>query len=63
MSLILVILLFGLMIFLHELGHFIVAKLCGVKVEQFTIGFGPAIFKKTGKLSIFLSVFLEIFFD
>ena len=47
MSLILVILLFGLMIFLHELGHFIVAKLCGVKVEQFTIGFGPAIFKKT----------------
>lgn len=46
MTIVLVILLFGLMIFLHELGHFIVAKLSGVKVEQFTIGFGPAIFKK-----------------
>ncbi|MBR4304923.1 MAG: site-2 protease family protein [Clostridia bacterium] len=46
MSLILVIILFSLLIFVHELGHFIVSKLCGVKVEQFTIGFGPAIFKK-----------------
>lgn len=46
MSLILVILLFGLLIFVHELGHFITSKLSGVKVEQFTIGFGPAIFKK-----------------
>lgn len=46
MTIVLVILLFGLLIFVHELGHFIVAKLCGVKVEQFTIGFGPAILKK-----------------
>ena len=46
MTIVLVILLFGLLIFVHELGHFVVAKLCGVKVEQFTIGFGPAIFKK-----------------
>ena len=46
MSLILVILLFSLLIFVHELGHFITAKICGVKVQQFTIGFGPAIFKK-----------------
>ena len=46
MSLILVIVLFSLLIFVHELGHFITSKLCGVKVEQFTIGFGPAIFKK-----------------
>ncbi len=46
MSLILVILLFGLLIFVHELGHFITSKLSGVKVEQFTVGFGPAIFKK-----------------
>ena len=46
MSLILVILMFGLLIFVHELGHFITSKLSGVKVEQFTIGFGPAIFKK-----------------
>ena len=46
MTVVLVILLFGLLIFVHELGHFVVAKLCGVKIEQFTIGFGPAIFKK-----------------
>lgn len=33
----------GLMIFVHELGHFLVAKWCGVKVDVFSIGFGPAI--------------------
>ncbi len=40
------ILLFGALVFFHELGHFTVAKLCGVFVERFAIGFGPAIFKK-----------------
>ena len=33
----------GLMIFIHELGHFLVAKWCDVQVETFSIGFGPAI--------------------
>ncbi len=46
MSYIIAILVFGLLIFVHELGHFIVAKLSGITVLQFTIGFGPAIFKK-----------------
>ncbi len=41
------ILLFGALVFIHELGHFTVAKLCNVYVERFAIGFGPAIFKKT----------------
>ena len=40
------ILLFGLMIALHELGHFAVAKACKVRVDEFSIGMGPAIFKK-----------------
>lgn len=40
------ILIFGLIIFIHEFGHFTAAKLCGVKVDQFAIGMGPAIFKK-----------------
>ncbi len=40
------ILVFGLIIFIHEFGHFTAAKLCGVKVDQFAIGMGPAIFKK-----------------
>ena len=46
MSYILAIIVFGLLIFVHELGHFLVAKLSGITVLQFTIGFGPAIFKK-----------------
>lgn len=40
------ILFFGLIIGLHELGHFISAKLFGVKVNEFSLGMGPAIFKK-----------------
>ena len=46
MSYIIAILVFGLLIFVHELDHFVVAKLSGITVLQFTIGFGPAIFKK-----------------
>ena len=46
MTYLLAILVFGLLIFVHELGHFLVAKLSGIAVLQFTIGFGPAIWKK-----------------
>lgn len=45
-GIIIAILIFGLIIFIHELGHFTAAKLCGVKVNQFAIGMGPAIIKK-----------------
>jgi len=45
MSWILAIIGFGVLIFIHELGHFVFAKLVGVKVETFSIGFGPSIFK------------------
>src|SRR5262245_49431786 len=31
----------GLVVFVHELGHFLVAKRCGVRVETFSLGFGP----------------------
>ncbi len=40
------ILVFCLMIVSHEFGHFITAKACGVKVEEFSVGMGPAIWKK-----------------
>ena len=43
MTLILTILAFGLMIFVHELGHFLMAKAFGVGIEQFSIGFGKPI--------------------
>ena len=39
--------LFGITIFVHEWGHFIVARKCGLKVEAFAIGMGPALIKKT----------------
>ncbi len=42
----LAILFFGLIISLHEFGHFITAKLFKVRVNEFSIGMGPALFKK-----------------
>ncbi|MBQ7392514.1 MAG: RIP metalloprotease RseP [Clostridia bacterium] len=45
------ILIFGLLIFIHELGHFIVARLCGVKVLEFAIGMGPKLISWKGKKS------------
>ncbi len=38
--------LFGITIFVHEFGHFIVARKCGLVVETFSIGMGPALWKK-----------------
>jgi regulator of sigma E protease len=40
------ILVFGLVIFVHELGHFIAAKAVGVYAPRFSIGFGPALFRR-----------------
>ena len=53
MYIILAILVFGLLIATHELGHFIVAKLCGVKVLEYSIGMGPAIWKRQGKETLY----------
>lgn len=44
-----IIFLLGFLIFIHEAGHFTVAKLCKVKVNEFAIGFGPTIWKKQTK--------------
>ncbi|MFV0351121.1 MAG: RIP metalloprotease RseP [Oscillospiraceae bacterium] len=38
-------LIFGAVVLVHELGHFIVAKLCRIKVNEFSIGMGPALLK------------------
>lgn len=46
MTIIYAILIFCVLIFVHEFGHFIAAKACGVKVNEFSIGMGPAFFKK-----------------
>ena len=46
MGVVLAILLFSLLIFFHELGHFVAAKKFGVQVNEFALFMGPAIFKK-----------------
>ncbi|MBR2021991.1 MAG: site-2 protease family protein [Clostridia bacterium] len=43
------ILMFGVLIFIHEFGHFIAAKKCGVGIYEFAIGMGPKIFSRVGK--------------
>ena len=44
MFIILAILAFGILIFVHEMGHFIAAKCCGVNVLEFSMGMGPRLF-------------------
>lgn len=44
-----VVFLLGFLIFIHEGGHFLAARFFKVKVEAFSIGFGPKIFSKKGK--------------
>ncbi|MDO4744968.1 MAG: RIP metalloprotease RseP [Bacillota bacterium] len=46
MTLIYAVIIFCLLIFVHEFGHFITAKMCGIKVNEFAIGMGPAFFKR-----------------
>ena len=48
-TIVLVILIFGTLVFIHELGHFLVAKFSGVIVEEFAFGFGPKLFGKKWK--------------
>ena len=45
--LLIAILLFGLLVAIHEFGHFTVAKLSGIRVEEFAVGMGPALFSFT----------------
>ena len=49
MAVVIAILVFCAIIFIHEFGHFIAAKLCGIYVKEFALGMGPAVFRKQGK--------------
>ena len=42
-------LVFSVVIAIHEFGHFTVAKLCGIQVNEFSIGMGPLLWKKNHK--------------
>ncbi|MEI8355034.1 MAG: RIP metalloprotease RseP, partial [Deltaproteobacteria bacterium] len=58
LSIISAIVILGVLIFVHELGHFIFAKLFKVGVEKFSLGFGPKILgKKIGETEYLLSAF------
>ena len=48
---VLCVLLFSLSIAIHEFGHFIAALKLGYRVERFSIGFGPAIWKRRIRVS------------
>lgn len=48
-----IIFLLGFLVFIHEGGHFLAARLFKVKVEEFSIGFGPKIFTKKGKETVY----------
>ncbi len=52
-SILVTIVVFGILIFIHEAGHFFVAKACKVKVNEFSLGMGPAIFKKRFKDTLY----------
>lgn len=52
-NIVVTVLVFGLLILSHELGHFIMAVWAKVKVHEFSIGMGPALFKREGKLCRF----------
>lgn len=53
LNIIWVILAFSILVIIHEFGHFILAKLNGVKVEEFAIGMGPKLFGVRGKETLY----------
>ena len=46
-----IIFLLGFLVLIHESGHFFIARLCKVRVNEFAIGFGPTIWSKQGKIT------------
>jgi regulator of sigma E protease len=57
-AVVMVALLFGLTVFVHEFGHFLAARWCGLVVDTFSLGFGPALWKRryrgvTYKIGVF----------
>ena len=58
MDYLIVFLMFGFLIFIHELGHFIAAKLSGIPIERFSIGIGPKLWSfRKGQTEYYLSAF------
>ncbi len=47
MTVIIFLIVLAVLIFVHELGHFLLARACGIRVDAFALGFGPKLFSKT----------------
>ena len=60
MHILIAVLSFCALIIIHELGHFIAAKLCGIQVNEFALGMGPVIFRKQGKETSYVIRLLPI---
>lgn len=57
-TILLAVLVFGVLIFIHELGHFLTAKWAGVRVLEFAMGMGPKLFSFTrGETTYSLRIF------
>ena len=54
-----VLFLFGITIFIHELGHFLVARRLGMRADVFSIGFGHAIWKKKVRINRVVTILLK----
>ncbi len=53
MNIIVALLIFGLVVLVHEFGHYITAVKSGILVEEFAIGMGPVLAKKQGKVTLY----------
>lgn len=53
MTVLKIVFILGFLILIHEGGHFFVAKLCKVRVNEFAIGFGPLVYQKKGKETVY----------
>ena len=60
MTILIAILVFCVIIIIHELGHFVAAKLCGIQVNEFALGMGPVILRKQGKETAYVIRLLPI---
>ena len=49
LNIVIALIIFGIIVLIHEFGHFLFAKLSGVKVVEFSVGMGPRIFSVKGK--------------
>ena len=53
MYIVIAIIAFGFLVVIHELGHFVAARIMGVRVNEFAIGMGPKLLKKQGKETLY----------